>query len=62
MTQKLMEATIRDWVLSNPARGERNLARLAPSTDRWDALSPEKVADALILLAGRRYIAATRVW
>ena len=62
MTQELMESTIRDWVLSNPARGERNLNRLAPSTGRWDSRSPDTVAEALILLAGRRHVAATRVW
>jgi hypothetical protein len=62
MTQELIETTIRDWVFSNPDRGVRNLGRLAPSSNRKEPVSPDAVADALILLAGRRQIAATRVW
>ena len=62
MTQELMECTIRDWVLSNPSRGARDLGRLAPSSKADQARSPEEVADALIILAGCRQIAATRLW
>ena len=62
MTQELMETTIRQWVSADPRRGARDLTRLAPSAGRSVARSPEEVADALIMLAGRRQIAATRVW
>lgn len=62
MTQELMESTIRDWVFSNPTRGARDLGRLSNSSAANDARSPQDVADALIILAGRRQIAATRIW
>ncbi len=62
MTQELMESTIRDWVFSNPRRGARDLGRLMPSVAKQEAGSPEAVAEALIILAGQRQIAATRLW
>jgi hypothetical protein len=62
MTQELMECTIRDWVFSNPTRGARDLSRLSRASKKEKAKSPEEVADALIILAGRRQIAATRLW
>lgn len=62
MTQELIECTIRDWVFSNPDRGARDLGRLSPEAKTELTRSPEEVADALIILAGRRQIAATRLW
>ncbi|QIK79588.1 hypothetical protein G7077_12395 [Sphingomonas piscis] len=62
MTQELMESTIRQWVSADPRRGARDLSRLSPSTGRSISRSPEEVADELIILAGRRQIAATRIW
>ena len=62
MTQELMERTIRDWVFSNPDRGARNLGRVAPSIKKEELRSPDQVADALIILAGRRQVASNRLW
>ena len=61
MTQELMECTIRDWVLSNPKRGARDLRRIMPSSQVAGERSPEEVADALIA-AAKRHVAATRLW
>ena len=61
MTQELLENTVRDWVLSNPGRGARDLGRLAPSSKTEQLRSPQDVADALIAVA-RRHVAATRIW
>jgi hypothetical protein len=48
--------------VSNPRRGARDLVRLAPAVKTAEDPSPDEVAEALILLAGRRQIAATRAW
>ena len=61
MTQELLERTVRDWVFSNPARGARNLDRLAGDPQQSKE-SPQAVADALIELAGRIYLDHNRIW
>ena len=60
MTQELLERTAREWVFSNPARGARNLERLASAP--VEGGSAEEIADALIRLAGRLQVAETRAW
>ena len=62
MTRELMETTVRDWVMGNPARGARELDRLAGDSPFYAAQSAEEVADALIRLAARMHIAESRVW
>ena len=62
MTQELLESTVRDWVMGNPARGARELDRLANQRRFHAGQSAEEVADALIQLAGRMEIAETRAW
>ena len=62
MTNDLIERTVRDWVLGNPNQGARELYRLAPGAAAEQSRTPEDIADALIVLAGRMHIAATRVW
>ena len=61
MTQELLERTVFDWVASNPARGARDLRRLAgqPPSPRQSA---EDIAEALIAVAGRLHVARTRTW
>jgi hypothetical protein len=61
MTQELLERTVRDWVMGDPARGARELDRLADSPFHA-AQSAEEVADALIRIAARRHLAETRAW
>ena len=61
MTQELLERTVRDWVMGDPARGARELDRLSESPFHA-AQSAEEVANALIQIAGRRHIAETRIW
>jgi hypothetical protein len=62
VTNDFIERTVRDWVLGNPNLGARDLDRLAPGAAALEARTPEDIADALIVLAGRMHIAATRVW
>jgi hypothetical protein len=62
MTQELIERTVRDWVMDNPARGARELRRLANGSPFHAAQSAREVAEALIQLAGRMEIAESRVW
>jgi len=61
MTQELLERTVRDWVMGDPARGARELDRLTDSPFHA-AQSAEEVADALIQIAARKHIAETRTW
>ena len=62
MTQELLERTVRDWVMGDPARGARELDRLSDRNPFHAAQSAEEVADALIRIAARRHLAETRVW
>ena len=62
MTQELIETTVRDWVLGNPARGARNLERLAKVNRVQRARSADEIAEQLIQLAGRMEIAQSRAW
>ena len=62
MTQELLERTVRDWVMGDPARGARELDRLSDRSPFPAAQSPEEVADALIRIAARRHVAETRAW
>ena len=62
MKHELIERTVRDWVISNPARGARELGRLAGIGQLHAAQSAEEIAEALIQLAGRMEIAENRVW
>ena len=62
MKHELIERTVRDWVMGNPARGARELERLANVRLFQRADSAEEVADALIQLAGRMEIAESRAW
>ena len=62
MKHELIERTVRDWVAVNPARGARELGRLANAGQLYAAQSAEEIAEALIQLAGRMEIAQTRVW
>jgi hypothetical protein len=61
MTQELLERTVRDWVMGDPARGARELDRLSASPFHA-AQTAEEVADALIRIAARKHIAESRVW
>ena len=61
MTQELLERTVRDWVMGDPARGARELGRHSDSPFHAGQ-SAEEVADALIRIAARRHLAETRVW
>jgi hypothetical protein len=61
MTYELIERTVRDWALGNPALGARDLARLTGQPPR-QRRSPNQVADDLVELAGRLYIDRTRDW
>lgn len=60
MTQDLIERTTREWVFNNPARGARDLERLAsaPAAGR----SADEIVEALIKLAGRLHVAESRAW
>ena len=62
MKHELIERTVRDWVMGNPARGARELERLANVRLFQRADSAEEIADALIQLAGRMEIAESRAW
>ena len=62
MTQELLERTVRDWVMGDPARGARELNRLSDASPFHAAQSAEEVADALIQIAARRHLAETRAW
>ena len=62
MTQELLERTVRDWVMGDPARGARELDRLTDASPFHAAQSAEEVADALIRIAARKHIADTRIW
>ena len=62
MTQELLERTVRDWVMGDPARGARELDRLTDRSSFQAAQSAEEVADALIRIAARKHIAETRAW
>ena len=62
MTQQLLERTAREWVFCNPARGARDLARLAGPDTSGLPHSTDEIADALIELAGRLDIGRNRVW
>ena len=63
MTRELLESTVRAWVDANPKRGARTLDRLAGRTI-FDAANrtTEEITDALIHLAGRTEVAASRAW
>ncbi|MEO8176066.1 MAG: hypothetical protein ABI626_05340 [Sphingomicrobium sp.] len=62
MTQELIENTVREWVMGNPARGARELARLATASRAQSTRSADEIAEALIRLAGRMEIAQSRAW
>lgn len=62
MKHELIERTVRDWVMSNPDRGARELERRANLTLINRAGTAEEIADALIQLAGRMEIAENRAW
>ena len=62
MKHELIERTVRDWVVNNPARGARELGRLANLGQLHAAQSAEEIAEALIQLAGKMEIAETRAW
>ena len=62
MKHELIERTVRDWVMGNPARGARELERLANVRLFQRADSAEEIADALIQLTGRMEIAESRAW
>jgi hypothetical protein len=62
MTQELLERTVRDWVMGDPARGARELNRLTDHSPFHASQSAEEVAVALIRIAARRHIAETRTW
>ncbi len=62
MTQELIERTVRDWVMVDPARGARELDRLSSSSALRKAQTAEEIAEALIQLAGRMEIAENRAW
>jgi DNA-binding TFAR19-related protein (PDSD5 family) len=62
MKHELIESTVRDWVMGNPARGARELERLANVRLFRQADSAEEIANALIQLAGRMEIAESRAW
>jgi hypothetical protein len=62
MKHELIESTVRDWVMGNPARGARELDRLTNSGAFHEAQSAEEIAEALIQIAGRMEIAENRVW
>ncbi len=61
MTQDLLERTVREWVLSNPERGARDLSRLTGPASLHAHRSAEEVADQLIRLAAKVEIAANRL-
>jgi hypothetical protein len=63
MTRQLLERTVREWVHADPQRGARTLDRLAGQTIFQAAdRTTEEITDALIRLAGRIDISATRAW
>jgi hypothetical protein len=63
MTQQLLERTVREWVDADPRRGARTLDRLAGRTIFQAAdRSTGEITEALIRLAGRIDISATRAW
>ena len=62
MTQELLERTVRDWVMGDPARGARELDRLSDPSPFHAAQAAEEVADALIRIAARKHIAESRIW
>jgi hypothetical protein len=62
MTLELIERTARDWVSVDPARGARELERLADVNRVPCAKSAEDIVEALIQLAGRKHIAERRAW
>ena len=62
MKHELIERTVRDWVMGNPARGARELERRTNLRLINRAGTAEEIADALIQLAGRMEIAESRVW
>jgi hypothetical protein len=62
MKHELIERTVREWVMGNPARGARELDRLANASPFRAEQSAEEIAEALIQLAGRMEMAESRVW
>ncbi|WP_310469257.1 hypothetical protein [Sphingomonas sp.] len=61
MKHELIERTVRDWVMGDPARGARALEQRSASPFHAGQ-SAEQIADALILLAGRMEFAENRLW
>ena len=62
MKHELIERTAREWVHGNADRLPAVLSRSPFAGVLHSAQSAEEVADALIQLAGRMEIAATRAW
>ena len=62
MKHELIERTAREWVLGNADRLPAVLGRSPFAGVLHSAQSADEVADALIQLAGRMEIAATRAW